>query len=91
MDLVKKYTESPSDSNWDHISLVETVAANSSVLPPLYIIKGAIVLFQHISNYLNLNPNMLLATFESGYSNNQIALSFICYFNRFLALRQQGI
>ena len=70
IDLVKKYTESPFDLNQDHISLVETVAANGGVLPPLCIIKGAIVLFQYVSDHLNLNPNMLLATSKSGYLNN---------------------
>ena len=90
MDLVKKCVESPSDSNRDHISLVEAIAANGGVLPPLCIIKGAVVLFQHVSDYLNLDPNMLLATSKSGYSNDQIALLFIRHFDRFLALRQQG-
>ena len=70
IDLVKKCVESPSDLNRDHISLVEAITADGGVLPPLCIIKGAIVLFQHVSNYLNLDPNMLLATSESGYSND---------------------
>ena len=90
MDLAKKCAESPSDSNRDHVSLVETVSADGSVLPPLCIMKGAVVLFQHVSNYLNLDPNMLLATSESGYSNDQIALSFIRHFDKFSALRQKG-
>jgi hypothetical protein len=90
MDLAKKCAESPSDSNRDHVSLVETVSADGSVLPPLCIMKGVVVLFQHVSNYLNLDPNMPLATSESGYSNDQIALSFIRHFDKFSALRQRG-
>lgn len=45
MDLVKKCAESPFDSNQDYISLVETVVADGGVLPPLCIMKGAVVLF----------------------------------------------
>jgi len=70
IDLAKKCVESPSDLNRDYISLIETIAANSGVLPPLYIIKGAVILFQHVFNYLNLDPNMLLATSKSGYLND---------------------
>ena len=45
IDLVKKYVKSPSDSNRDYISLVEAIATDGGILPPLCIINGAVVLF----------------------------------------------
>ncbi|KAF2189817.1 hypothetical protein K469DRAFT_562492 [Zopfia rhizophila CBS 207.26] len=76
-------TESPSETNYDHISLVETISADGDVLPPACIFKGRVILFSYISHELILDPNMLLATSDSGYLNDQIELAYIKHFNKF--------
>ncbi|KAF2186372.1 hypothetical protein K469DRAFT_726379 [Zopfia rhizophila CBS 207.26] len=55
-------------------------------IPPLSILRGAVIMHQHVSKELNLNPNLLLRVSSSSYINNRLGIDYIYHFNKYTKL-----
>ncbi|KAF2185464.1 hypothetical protein K469DRAFT_631977, partial [Zopfia rhizophila CBS 207.26] len=78
--------ESPSETERELVTLVEAINALGQVIPPLCIQRGAVIMHQHVSKELNLNPNLLLRVSSSGYINDRLGMDYIYHFNKYIKL-----
>lgn len=80
--------QAPTETNRDFITMTKCINATGKTIPPLCILKGTQILYQHVTEALDLTLQMLLSVTKSGYSNDQIAFYWIKHFNKFT--RQRG-
>lgn len=62
------------------VSSIETICANGDILPPMLILPGKQIMRGWIAD--SLEDETLLATSESGFSNDQLGLAYIKHFVR---------
>ncbi|KAF2193893.1 hypothetical protein K469DRAFT_617628, partial [Zopfia rhizophila CBS 207.26] len=83
---VYRAAESPSDTERELVTLIEAVNAISQSIPPLCIIRGTVIMHQHVSKELNLDPNLLLGVSSSGYINDRLGMDYIYHFDKYTKL-----
>ncbi|USP82871.1 transposase [Curvularia clavata] len=81
--------QSPSDTNRESVTVVETVAADGSVLAPFIILKGKAHLSKWYTN-TNLPNDYIVAVSETAYNNDELSLKWIRYFDAYSRRRQTG-
>jgi hypothetical protein len=73
--VTELYTATAED--WKSITMIETIIANRTVIPPLIIIQGK----QHIENWYStkLEKDIQVVLSDSGYTNKEISLILLDY------------
>lgn len=74
-------------NNRELITLVECVCSTGFAIEPMVIIKAATIMEQWV---VDLPNNYLIATSESGYSNDELALAWLKHFDRRTKQRSTG-
>ena len=87
-DTIRLYLANKTNRN--QASVLEAISSNSIILPPAVIIKGAQIIHQHL-NHTDIPGNYILGSQAVGYLNNNLAFKWIQHFNKYSAIRQQGI
>jgi hypothetical protein len=77
-----------SSTNRDYITVVEAISGDGFTVPPMVII--AATTFREHWYPSTLHDNYLMAVSETGYSNDELALSWIHHFHRFTEKRIHG-
>ncbi|KAI0568531.1 transposase, partial [Pyrenophora tritici-repentis] len=74
--------QSPSDTNRESVTVVETVAADGSVLAPFIILKGKAHLSKWHTN-TKLPDDYIVAVSETAYNNDELSLEWIRHFDAY--------
>ena len=75
-------------NNRESIIVVETIYSDSSIIPPILILKGNILLEKYFEN--DLKNNMLLATSPMGYANEYLAMKYLIHFYNYTFKKTKG-
>ena len=78
-----------SSSNRGLVTLCESISGDGEVLPPMIILPSVLHLEQWYTS-TGLEYNVLVATSETGYSNDELSLGWLRHFERYSARRQLG-
>jgi hypothetical protein len=77
----------PDPDNRESITSVETICADGSGIPPIVIISMQI----HLEGtFRDLHEDILVGISNSRYSNDELNLDWIHYFNKFTKKKSQG-
>ena len=88
LDTIRLYLANKTNRN--QASVLEAISGDSVILPPAVIIKGARIMHQHL-NYTDIPGNYILGSQAAGYLNNNLTFKWIQHFNKYSAVRQQGV
>jgi hypothetical protein len=77
----------PNANNRELVTLVECVSADGEAIPPMVIDKAATVMEHWV---MDVPDGYLTAVSESGYSNDDLALSWLKHFNKMTIKRTRG-
>jgi hypothetical protein len=75
-------------NNRESITVVETVCADCSTIPPMLILKGDALLERHFEN--DLENETLLATSPTGYSNEGLGMKYLIHFYNNIYKKTKG-
>jgi hypothetical protein len=65
--------------NRESLTAVETICADGSIIAPMLILKGEVLLEKYFDN--DLDNDTLFATSSSGYSNEGLAMKYLIHFD----------
>jgi DDE superfamily endonuclease/Tc5 transposase DNA-binding domain len=82
----RQYLADP--DNRDYITSIECICADGTALPSCLVLKGAIIQERFIVD--QLDESTLLATSETGYSNDMINIEWIAHFDEHTRLKTIG-
>ena len=74
-------------TNRELVTVCETIGGDGSDLPPMIIVPGVIHQAAWYAN-TSVPDNYLIATSESGYTNDELTMKWLVHFERFSSLRQ---
>ncbi|KAI0994339.1 hypothetical protein K3495_g13843 [Podosphaera aphanis] len=66
--------------NWDYVTCIEAISANSKTTPPMVILSGALLLEKFFGN--ELDDGVLFAITESGYTNDMLSFEWMKHFDK---------
>ena len=82
--------QSPSDTNRDYITAIETISADGYVLPPFLILKAKIQLEKWYTN-TSIPSSYTIGLSETGYNNDELSLEWLKHFDKWTRRRQAGL